>query len=294
LCRAAASAGIILAAGAIGSPHLLEVSGIGDAARLAALGVPVVHHAPGVGENLQDHLQIRCAWRVRDARTLNDRFAKWHGKLGIGLEYALRRSGPMAMSPSQLGAFARSDAAAETANLQYHVQPLTLEKFGQQLDAEPGFTASVCNLRPESRGSVHAREADARTPPAIRPNYLATLRDRQVAAQSIRLTRNIVAQAPLARYRPEEIKPGAEAQDEAALIAAAGRIGTTIFHPVGTARMGSDARAVVDERLRVRGVEGLRVIDASVMPAITSGNTNAPTMMIAEKGAAMMLADAAG
>jgi choline dehydrogenase-like flavoprotein len=290
LCLARARL-VILTAGATGSPHILEASGIGDAGRLRGLGIAVVHDSPGVGENLQDHLQLRCAWRVSGAKTLNDRAARWHGKAGIALEYALRRSGPMAMSPSQLGAFARSDPSYETPNLQYHVQPLTLESFGQPLDCEPGFTASVCNLRPESRGSVHAVDADARVAPRIAPNYLATHRDRQVAADSITLTRRIVAQPALARYRPLEVKPGVEAQGEQALIEAAGRIGTTIFHPVGTARMGSDEAAVVDTALRVRGVGGLHVIDASIMPTIVSGNTNAPTIMIAEKAAAMLAAD---
>ena len=280
---------VILAAGAIGSPHLLEVSGIGDAARLRDLGIDVVHHLPGVGENLQDHLQVRAAYKVTGTRTLNERASTWRGKLGIGLQYALFRSGPMSMAPSQLGVFAKSDPSFETPNLQFHVQPLTLEKFGEPLHKFPAFTASVANLRPESRGSVHARSSDAREHPSIRPNYLATAGDRQVAADALKLTRSIVAQAPLQKYRPEEFKPGAHIASDEELAQAAGDIATTIFHPVGTARMGADDRAVVDDRLRVRGIAGLRVIDASVMPTITSGNTNAPTTMIAEKGADLIL-----
>lgn len=289
---AAASREVILAAGAIGSPHLLEVSGIGGADRLRNVGIDVVHDLPGVGENLQDHLQVRAAYKVMGTRTLNERASTWRGKLGIGLQYALFRSGPMSMAPSQLGVFARSDPSFETPNLQFHVQPLTLEKFGEPLHKFPAFTASVANLRPESRGSIHAKSADAREPPSIRPNYLSTPGDRQVAANALKLTRRIVAQLPLQRFRPEEFKPGPQVDSDEALAAAAGDIATTIFHPVGTARMGSDERAVVDAQLRVRGIGGLRVIDASIMPTITSGNTNAPTTMIAEKGADMVLAAA--
>ena len=286
---AAASREVILAAGAVGSPHLLEVSGIGDADRLHALGIDVVHHLPGVGENLQDHLQVRAAYKVSGTRTLNERASTWRGKFGIGLQYALFRSGPMSMAPSQLGVFAKSDPSRETPNLQFHVQPLTLEKFGEPLHKFPAFTASVANLRPESRGSIHARSADAREHPVIRPNYLATPGDRQVAADALKLTRRIVAQAPLQRFRPDEFKPGPQVASDEDLAQAAGDIATTIFHPVGTARMGRDDRAVVDDRLRVRGIADLRVIDASVMPTITSGNTNAPTTMIAEKGADLVL-----
>ncbi len=276
---------VLLAAGAIGSPAVLERSGIGDAARLAELGIAAVHDAPQVGRNLQDHLQLRCAYRVSGVSTLNQRAGNWFGKGLIGLEYVLRRSGPMAMAPSQLGMFVKSDARQATANLEYHVQPLSLEAFGGGLDAFPAFTASVCNLRPESRGRTGITSADPAAPPAIRPNYLATEADRQVAAQSIRVTREIVGQAALARYRPEEVRPGPGHDSEDELQRAAGAIGTTIFHPAGTAAMGS----VVDAELRVMGVDRLRVIDASVMPTITSGNTNAPTMMIAEKGAEMVL-----
>jgi choline dehydrogenase len=276
---------VILAAGAIGSPAILERSGIGDPARLAKLGIVAVADLPEVGGNLQDHLQLRCAYRVDGASTLNQRAANLLGKGLIGLEYLLRRSGPMAMAPSQLGMFVKSDPRLATADLEYHVQPLSLEAFGGGLDPFPAFTASVCNLRPESRGRAAISSADPHTSPSIHPNYLATEADRQVAARSIRITRAIVGQPALARYRPEEVRPGPGYVSDEELMQAAGAIGTTIFHPVGTAAMGS----VVDAELRVKGIGGLRVIDASVMPTITSGNTNAPTMMIAEKGAEMVL-----
>jgi choline dehydrogenase-like flavoprotein len=279
---------VLLAAGAIGSPAILERSGIGDAARLADLGIAPLVDRPEVGGNLQDHLQLRCAYRVTGVATLNRRAANLVGKGLIGLEYILRRSGPMAMAPSQLGLFVKSHERYATANLEYHVQPLSLEAFGGGLDSFPAFTASVCNLRPESRGRTAIASTDPAASPRIGPNYLATEADRQVAAEAIRITRRIAAQPALARYRPEEVRPGAGHDSEADLARAAGEIGTTIFHPVGTAAMGS----VVDAELRVRGVGALRVIDASVMPAITSGNTNAPTMMIAEKGAEMVLRSA--
>lgn len=279
---------VILAAGSIGSPAILERSGIGDARRLAELGIVPVLDQRQVGENLQDHLQIRCAWRVSGVPTLNQRAATLWGKAMIGLEYALNRSGPMAMAPSQLGAFTRSGPDVATPDLEYHVQPLTLEAFGGALDPFPGFTASVCNLRPLSRGSTHVASADPLAQPVIRPNYLAQEADRQVALAAVRQARAIVSQPALARYQPQEVRPGAAITEDAQLIGAIGDIATTIFHPSGTAAMGR----VTDERLRVTGIGGLRVADCSVMPAITSGNTNAPTMMIAEKGAEMILADA--
>ena len=282
---------VILAAGAIGSPQILQLAGVGPGATLAAQGVPVRHELPGVGENLQDHLQIRCAYKVRNTRTLNERANRLMGRVGMGLEYFLMKRGPLTMAPSQLGAFAKSDASRETPNLQYHIQPLSLDAFDKPPHPFPAFTASVCNLRPESRGHVRIKSADPKAAPAIRPNYLATLADRQVAADAIKLTRRIVAAKALARYAPEEFCPGPHCASDADLVRAAGDIGTTIFHPVGTCKMGGDAMAVVDERLRVRGVAGLRVIDASIMPTITSGNTNSPTLMIAEKGADMLRAD---
>jgi len=288
---ARANACVILAAGAIGSPHLLEVSGVGDGARLKSLHIPLVHHAPGVGENLQDHLQLRCVYKVTGAATLNERVRTLFGKALIGAEYALFRSGPMSMAPSQLGLFARSDAAMETPDIEFHIQPLSLDRFGEPLHAFPAFTMAPCNLRPRSRGAVHATSPDVATAPKIDPNYLSDPHDRLLAASALRLTRRIVAQEPLRRYAPVEYMPGLHFESDDELASAAGQVGSTIFHPVGTARMGQDAGAVVDERLRVRGLEGLRVVDASVMPTITSGNTNAPVMVIAEKGAAMALKD---
>jgi choline dehydrogenase-like flavoprotein len=292
--RASVSGELILAAGSVGSPQILQVSGVGPAEVLSAHGIDVVHGLPGVGENLQDHLQLRCAYKVSGVRTLNERAATWFGKLGIGVEYAMFRSGPMSMAPSQLGAFAKSDPALATPNLEYHVQPLTLDRFGEPLHPYPAFTASVCNLRPESRGHVRIASADPFAKPSIRPNYLATPGDRTIAAAAIRLTRKIVAQPALAPYSPHEVKPGPEFQSDGELAQVAGDIGTTIFHPVGTCKMGSDAMAVVDAQLRVHGVERVRVVDASIMPLITSGNTASPTIMIAEKACDMILRDAKG
>ncbi|MGF1627143.1 MAG: GMC family oxidoreductase [Alphaproteobacteria bacterium] len=288
---AEAAAELILAAGAVGSPQLLQLSGVGPGALCAEHGIPLVHDAPGVGENLQDHLQIRTVFKVTGTRTLNDRARTRVGKAGIGLEYALFRRGPMSMAPSQLGVFAKTDDAYETPNVEYHVQPLSLDSFTEPLHAFSAFTASVCNLRPESRGRVRIASADPEAHPDIRPNYLAEEADRRVAAESIRLTRRIVAAPALAPFRPEEFRPGPHIESDEDLARAAGDIATTIFHPVGTARMGTDPEAVVDPRLRVNGVEGLRVVDASVMPTITSGNTNSPTIMIAEKASDMIIED---
>jgi choline dehydrogenase-like flavoprotein len=286
---------VILSAGAIGSPHMLMLSGVGPAAQLSQHGIPVLLDKPGVGANLHDHLQLRMIYKVSGVKTLNAAYASLLGRAGMGLDYLLRRRGPLTMAPSQLGAFTKSDPTLDRANIQYHVQPLSLDKFGEPLHPFPAFTASVANIRPTSRGALTLKSADPSQAPAIKPNYLSTPEDRRVAADSIRVTRNIVAQPALQRYAPVEYLPGtsARSEDEAALEKAAGDIGTTIFHPVGTARMGrdDDPRAVVDARLRVIGLESLRVIDASVMPSITSGNTNSPTMMIAEKGAAMIVED---
>ena len=276
---------VILCAGAIGSPHILQLSGIGPANHLADHGVPIVHDAAAVGGNLQDHLQIRCSYKVTGATTLNTLSASLWGKAKIGLEYALKRTGPMSMAPSQLGAFAYSSERAATPDLEYHVQPLSLKAFGEDLDPFPAVTASVCHLRPESRGTVRLASSEARDHPVISPNYLSTEGDRQVAADAIRLTRRVMAQAPLAPFSPQEFRPAGNPQSDEDLAKAAGDIGTTIFHPVGTAHMGIGPAAVVDPQLRVNGVAGLRVVDASVMPTITSGNTNAPTLMIAEKAA---------
>ena len=294
-CSARCHGEVILAAGAIGSPHLMMLSGIGPAEQLTKFGIPVVLDKPGVGANLHDHLQLRMIFKVSGVKTLNETYVSMLNRLGMGINYILRRRGPMTMAPSQLGAFTKSDPTQDRANIQYHVQPLTLEKFGEPLHPFPAFTASVANIRPTSRGALTLKSADPTQPPAIAPNYLATPEDQLVAADAIRITRKIVAQPALRKYFPVEYLPGAQVQDddEAALVKAAGDIGTTIFHPVGTARMGRDMdpRAVVDARLRVIGIERLRVIDASVMPSITSGNTNSPTMMVAEKGAAMILED---
>jgi choline dehydrogenase-like flavoprotein len=282
---------VILAAGAVGSPHLLELSGVGRPEILAQIGAPVVQALPGVGENLQDHLQLRTIFKVSNARTLNVDFQSYLRRAWIGAQYALARRGPMTLAPSQLGLFAKSSADYATANIEFHVQPLSLERFGEPLHAFAAVTLSACNLRPASRGSIHASSPDPRAAPTIDPAYLAQDEDRRVAADSIRLARRICAAPALAPYAPAELRPGVAAQSEAELARAAG---TTIFHPVGTAKMGvaEDPAAVVDERLRLRGVRALRVADASVMPRITSGNTNAPTLMIAEKAAAMILADA--
>ncbi|PRD42738.1 choline dehydrogenase [Phyllobacterium phragmitis] len=280
---------IILCAGSVGSPHILELSGIGRGDILRKAGIPLALERKNVGENLQDHLQLRCAYKVTGIRTLNEQANRLTGKAAIALEYLLKQSGPMSMAPSQLGIFTRSDPSFDTANLQYHVQPLSLEKFGENVHPFPAFTASVCNLRPDSRGSIHVQNPDYRVQPAIRPNYLATEGDRHVAADAIRITRRIVAQEPLKKYAPQEFKPGPHYRTEDELMKAAGEIGTTIFHPVGTCRMGIDPDAVVDPQLRVNGIEGLRVADASIMPTITSGNTNSPTLMIAEKAADMIL-----
>jgi choline dehydrogenase-like flavoprotein len=288
---------VILAAGAIGSPQLLALSGIGPADELTRHGIAIALDRPGVGKNLQDHLQLRLIYRVTGIRTLNETYHSLIGRVGMGLDYALRRRGPLTMAPSQLGAFTRSDPSRDRANIQFHVQPLSLDKFGDPLHRFPAFTASVCNLQPTSRGSIGLRSANPAAAPVIKPNYLSTPEDRHVAAQSIRVARRIAAAPSLKRYEPREILPGpAVGDDEPALAKAAGDIGTTIFHPVGTAKMGRDGDplAVVDERLRVIGIERLRVIDASVMPTITSGNTNSPTMMIAEKGAAMTIEDRRG
>ena len=282
----------ILSAGAIGSPQLLQLSGIGPGALLQSKGIAVVHDIPGVGENLQDHLQLRMAFKVQNVRTLNTMANSLWGKALMGMEYALYRTGPLTMAPSQLGAFARSDPAQPSANLEYHVQPLSLDKFGDPLHPFPAFTASVCNLRPTSRGHVRIQSADAAMHPAITMNYLATEADRRVAVDALKLTRRIVTGTnAMKKYAPDEFLPGPQFASEAEIAHAAGNIGTTIFHPVGTCRMGraEDDSAVVDTQLRVRGIAGLRVVDASIMPSITSGNTNAPTLMIAERGAALVL-----
>ncbi len=285
---------IVLSSGSVGTPAILERSGIGNGERLNALGIETVRRLPGVGENLQDHLQIRCAYKVVGADTLNTKAGSLWGKAMMGLEYAVGRSGPMSMAPSQLGVFAKSDVRFASPNLEYHVQPLSLAAFGGDLDPFPAFTASVANIRPDSRGAVHIRSADPAQAPAIHPNFLSAASDRMVAVESVRLTRRIVAQPAMARFSPTEFRPGPSFQTDADVERAIGDISTTIFHPVGTAAMGDGPMAVVDHKLRVHGVGALRVADASVMPTITSGNTNAPSMMIGERAAAMILDAAKG
>ena len=282
----------VLCAGSVGSPALLERAGIGSPARLQEAGIAVRHALPGVGENLQDHLQLRMAFKLTKARTLNTIANAWHGKAWMGLQYMTMQRGPMAMAPSQLGAFAKSTPDQAYANVQYHVQPLSLDRFGSPLHTFPAFTASVCNLQPKSRGAVHVVSPDPSTPPRIAPNYLSAPEDLKVAADTIRLTRRIVGQPALRRYAPAEFLPGPAYETDEELARAAGDIGTTIFHPVGTCKMGpaSDPQAVVDAQLRVHGIARLRVVDSAIMPTITSGNTCSPTIMIAEKAAEMIRA----
>jgi choline dehydrogenase len=296
LVTATATREVALSAGSIGSAQILQLSGIGASNSLKQNGVEVMHDLPGVGANLQDHLQIRSVYKVKHAKTLNTLANSWWGKAKIGLEYAMSRSGPMSMAPSQLGAFTKSDPAREWANIQYHVQPLSLDAFGEPLHKFPAITASVCNLNPSSRGSVTLKSPDFKVPPAIAPNYLSTEEDRKVAADSLRVTRRIMSQPAMAVFEPEEFKPGVQYQSDEELAKLAGDIASTIFHPVGTTRMGreDDPMAVVNSHLQVRGIRGLRVVDAGVMPSITSGNTNSPTLMIAEKAAHWMAKDAQG
>ena len=287
MVTAQATSEVILCAGAVNSPQLLQLSGIGPAALLRQHGIDVVHDLPGVGANLQDHLQIRAVFKVQGVQTLNTMASSLLGKAKIGFEYATKRTGPMSMAPSQLGAFTRSSPDQPWPNLEYHVQPLSLDAFGEPLHRFPAFTASVCNLNPTSRGTVSIKNADFRSAPAIAPNYLSTPEDRQVAADSLRVTRRIAAQPALAKYQPQEWKPGVQFESDEDLARLAGDIATTIFHPVGTTKMGrdDDPMAVLDSQMRVRGIAGLRVVDAGAMPTITSGNTNSPTIMLAEKAA---------
>ena len=279
----------ILALGSIGSPQILQLSGIGPKGLLEKHQIKTILALEGVGENLHDHLQIRMQYKVKNVRTLNEMTHSLFGKAAMGLEYLLRKTGPLTMPPSQLGAFAKSDPSQPTANIEWHVQPLSLDKFGEPLHPFPAITPSVCNLRPTSRGWVRIKSPDQAAYPEIKLNYLSTPEDRKVAVDGMRFTRRIMASKALAKYEPEEFRPGIEIQNTADLEKAAGELGTTIFHPVGTCKMGSDPLAVVDDCLRVHGVDRLRVVDASVMPRITSGNTNAPTYLIAEKGARMIL-----
>ena len=295
IIEARAKREVVLSAGSIGSVQVLHRTGIGPADWLSPLGIDIVMDKPGVGRNLQDHLQQRAIYKVEGVRTLNETYYNLVRRGLMGLDYAFRRRGPLTMAPSQLGIFTRSDATRARANIQFHVQPLSLDKFGDPLHRFPAITVSACNLQPTSRGTVRLRSATPEEKPIIAPNYLSTDDDRQVAADAIRTTRRLMQQKALAKYRPSEYLPGPSVgDDDASLAKAAGDIGTTIFHPVGTAKMGTanDPMAVVDERLRFYGLGGLRIVDASIMPTITSGNTNTPTAMIAEKGATMILEDA--
>ena len=295
MTQSALAAGeIVLSAGAIGSPHLLERSGIGNGVLLQQHGIEALHHLPGVGENLQDHLQIRPIFKVSNTRTLNVEYQSLFKRAKMGIDYALFRRGPLTMAPSQLGIFTRSSDDYETPNIQFHIQPLSLDKFGEPMHPFGAITVSVCNLRPTSRGSVHLQSPKSTDAPAIAPHYLSSEEDRRVAADSIRVARKLCAAPSLRRFSPEEFRPGPATVTEEDLVKAAGDLGTTIFHPVGTCRMGrrEEADAVVDAQLRVIGLAGLRIADASIMPRITSGNTNSPTMMIAEKAAEMILSDA--
>ncbi|MBT4018138.1 MAG: choline dehydrogenase [Alphaproteobacteria bacterium] len=291
LSRARARLEVILTAGSIGSPQIMELSGIGRPDVLKGHDIDVAHDLAGVGENLQDHLQIRTVFKVQNAKTLNQRANSLFGKMGIGLEYILNRSGPMSMAPSQLGLFTRSDKSKETPDLEYHIQPLSTDKLGDPLHPYPAITASVCNLRPDSRGDIHIKTPDYHDQPAIRPNYLSAATDRKIAAESIKLTRRIMAAKAVEKYQPEEMLPGPQHSTEEDLAREAGNIATTIFHPIGTCKMGNDDMAVVDARLKVHGMDGLRVVDASIMPTITSGNTNSPVIAIAEKASAMIRED---
>jgi choline dehydrogenase len=283
---------VILSAGAINSPKILELSGVGRPDVLSAAGLDVVHELPGVGENLQDHLQIRTVFRIEGAKTLNQLYHNLFTRAGMGLEYMLRRSGPLSMAPSQLGIFAKSDPAVATADLEYHVQPLSTDRLGEPLHKYPAVTVSVCNLRPESRGTVHVSGPDPSVAPEIRPNYLSTVGDRLLATKSVRHARRLMEAGAIRKYRPQEMLPGLEYQSDEELIRRVGDIATTIFHPVGTCKMGNDVMAVVDPQLRVHGLAKLRVVDASIMPTIVSGNTNSPVIMIAEKAAESVLSGA--
>ncbi len=289
-CTVSADRETLLSAGAIGSPTILQRSGIGHRDDLAAAGIAVQHHLPGVGRNLQDHLQLRTVYQIDGLKTLNTTANNWLGKMSMGMNYLFNRGGPLSMAPSQLGVFAKSDPSQASANVEYHVQPLSLDKFGDDLHSFPGMTASVCHLRPTSRGAVTVLSSDPQVPPRIAPNYLSTLEDQQVAIDAIKLTRRIFSMPAFAPFTPKEYLPGSDDGSDTELLEAAAKIGTTIFHPVGTCKMGrrDDATAVVDSTLKLRGLSGLRVVDASIMPTITSGNTNAPTIMIAEKAAALI------
>lgn len=289
--QASVAGEVILSAGSVNSPKILELSGIGRGDVLSQFDIPVRHDLSGVGENLQDHLQIRTVFKIKNAVTMNQKANSLLGKIAMGVEYALFRSGPLSMAPSQMGLFAKSDPRIETPDLEFHIQPLSTDKLGEPLHDFPAITASVCNLRPDSRGTIHIKSKDVNEHPAIAPNYLSTSTDRDVAAKSIRLARRIMAAKAVSQFEPTELLPGENISSDEDLAREAGNIATTIFHPIGTCKMGDDPLAVVDDRLRVHGIENLRVVDASIMPNITSGNTNSPVIMIAEKASDMIKQD---
>lgn len=289
--KAGAGREVILAAGAVNSPKILELSGIGRGDILSEHNIAMKHELEGVGENLQDHLQIRTVYKIKNAKTLNEQANSLFGKAQMGLQYLINRSGPLSMAPSQLGIFAKSDPSLETPDLEYHIQPLSTDKLGEPLHPYPAVTASVCNLRPESRGSIHIKSSKHESQPAIKPNYFSAENDRMLAVKSIQLTRQLMKTKAVSQFEPEEMLPGTSFETPEDLVREAGNIATTIFHPVGTCKMGNDSMAVVDERLKIHGMEGVRIVDASIMPTITSGNTNSPVIMIAEKASDMILQD---
>jgi choline dehydrogenase len=286
--QAYAACEVLLSAGAINSPQLLQLSGVGAKALLGKLDIPLVHDLPGVGENLQDHLQIRLVYKTSQ-RTLNDEVNNWWKRAWVGIRYALTRTGPLTLAASQVAIFTRSNPAVERPDIQFHFQPLSADKPGEGAHKFSAFTSSVCQLRPYSRGNVLIKSKDPFIYPAIFPNYLSDKRDQQVVIDAIKVARSISQAPALQPHIKDEYVPGWQYQTDAELLQAAREYSQTIYHPVGTCKMGSDAMAVVDEKLRVQGVQGLRVVDASIMPEIVSGNTNAPTIMIAEKAADMIL-----
>ena len=282
---------IILSAGSIGSPHILQVSGIGSGNKLKKNGVDIVHELNGVGKNLQDHLMFRPVYKVKNLKSLNKKINSFMGNVAIGLEYLFNQSGPMTMGASQVCGFAKSDSSRETPNLQFHVQPISTDVLGaSKLHNFDGITPTVANIRPTSRGEINIVSNDSRVYPKIKMNYLSTEDDRYVAAQGLKLVRKIMLETEtFKKYEPEEYRPGIHIQDNEELVKAGSDYTQTIFHPVGTCKMGQDENSVVNDRLKVHGIENLRVVDASIMPNITSGNTNAPTIMIAEKASDMIL-----
>jgi choline dehydrogenase len=283
---------VVLSAGALQSPQLLQLSGVGPADFLSAMGIRVVKDLPGVGENLQDHLQLRVMYKCTKPITTNDDLRFLHRKILIGAQWLFTRTGPLAIGINQGGLFTRALPESKTPDVQFHFATLSAELAGAKPHPWPGFTMSVCQLRPESRGTVRIRSTDAFEPPSMRPNYLSTDLDRRCAVAGVRLARSLAATEALKPYVTGEYRPGAQAQTDEELLEFARNYGATIFHPSGTCKMGGDPMAVVDDRLRVHGIDGLRVVDCSIMPTLVSGNTHAPTVMIAEKASDLILDDA--